>query len=208
MNERSMTKKQKAIYDYILKSTRDQGFPPSVREIGEAVGLRSPSTVHAHLKTLEEMGLIDRAGRKTRAIRISGMPVQAYSEQEGSVRQIPVIGRVAAGSPVLAFEEIEGEIPFDVGRSSGEFFALRVRGDSMIDAGILEGDCVVVRRQEEAVHGEVVVAAIDGEVTVKRFYHQRGQTWLMPENPAYTPIPAQDANIVGKVIGLYRKYGK
>ena len=107
---------------------------------------------------------------------------------------------------MVAYSEIEGEIPFDVGRSAGEFFALRVRGDSMIDAGILDGDLVVVRRQEDAVHGEIVVAAIDGEVTVKRFYRQRGEIWLMPENPAYHPISAVGASIVGRVVGLTRRY--
>ena len=201
MSQRRLTEKQREIYDYILKSTREQGYPPSVREIGEAVGLHSPSTVHAHLKALDALGLINREDRKTRAIRVAGVRAS-----EPSIRSIPVIGRVEAGQPVLAYEEIEGEIPFDVGHSAGEFFALRVRGDSMIDAGIVEGDYVVVRRQEEAAHGEIVVAAIDGEVTVKRFYRQRGEIWLMPENPAFSPISAKDAHIVGRVIGLYRKY--
>ncbi len=201
MSQRRLTEKQREIYDYILKSTREQGYPPSVREIGEAVGLHSPSTVHAHLKALDALGLINREDRKTRAIRVAGVRAP-----EPSIRSIPVIGRVEAGQPVLAYEEIEGEIPFDVGHSAGEFFALRVRGDSMIDAGIVEGDYVVVRRQEEAAHGEIVVAAIDGEVTVKRFYRQRGEIWLMPENPAFSPISAKDAHIVGRVIGLYRKY--
>ena len=201
MSQRKLTEKQREIYDYILKSTREQGYPPSVREIGEAVGLHSPSTVHAHLKALDALGLINREDRKTRAIRVAGVRAP-----EPSIRSIPIIGRVEAGQPVLAYEEIEGEIPFDVGHSAGEFFALRVRGDSMIDAGIVEGDYVVVRRQEEAAHGEIVVAAIDGEVTVKRFYRQRGEIWLMPENPAFSPISAKDAHIVGRVIGLYRKY--
>ena len=201
MSQRRLTEKQREIYDYILKSTREQGYPPSVREIGEAVGLHSPSTVHAHLKALDALGLINREDRKTRAIRVAGVRAP-----EPSIRSIPIIGRVEAGQPVLAYEEIEGEIPFDVGHSTGEFFALRVRGDSMIDAGIVEGDYVVVRRQEEAAHGEIVVAAIDGEVTVKRFYRQRGEIWLMPENPAFSPISAKDAHIVGRVIGLYRKY--
>ena len=201
MSQRKLTEKQREIYDYILKSTREQGYPPSVREIGEAVGLHSPSTVHAHLKALDALGLINREDRKTRAIRVAGVRAP-----ERSIRSIPIIGRVEAGQPVLAYEEIEGEIPFDVGHSAGEFFALRVRGDSMIDAGIVEGDYVVVRRQEEAAHGEIVVAAIDGEVTVKRFYRQRGEIWLMPENPAFSPISAKDAHIVGRVIGLYRKY--
>ncbi len=202
MSEPRLTKKQHEIYDYIMKSIREQGFPPSVREIGDAVGLRSPSTVHAHLKYLDALGLIDRESHKTRAIRIPG----ASRAEESTVRRIPIIGRVAAGQPVFAFSEIEGEIPFDVGHSNGEFFALRVRGDSMIDAGIVDGDYVVVRRQEEASHGEIVVAAIEEEVTVKRFYRQRGETWLMPENPAYRPISARDAHIVGKVMGLYRRY--
>ena len=203
MNRRKLSDKQREIYEFILSSTREKGFPPSVREIGEAVGLHSPSTVHAHLKTLDALGLIDREDHKTRAIRVAGA---APAEKDAGFRMIPVIGRVAAGQPVLAYEEIEGEIPFDVGHSAGEFFALRVRGDSMIDAGIVDGDFVVVRRQEEASHGEIVVAAIDNEVTVKRFYRQRGEIWLMPENPAFSPISAESAHIVGKVVGLYRKY--
>ena len=148
MSQRKLTEKQREIYDYILKSTREQGYPPTVREIGEAVGLHSPSTVHAHLKALDALGLINREDRKTRAIRVAGVRAP-----EPSIRSIPIIGRVEAGQPVLAYEEIEGEIPFDVGHSTGEFFALRVRGDAMIDAGIVEGDYVVVRRQEEAAHG-------------------------------------------------------
>ncbi|MGI6336290.1 MAG: transcriptional repressor LexA [Eubacteriales bacterium] len=202
MEQSALTKTQRAIYDYIVQITKEQGFPPSVREIGDAVGLKSPSTVHMHLKKLNALGIIDRQERKTRAIRLEGVREKSPT----GVRSIPVIGRAAAGSPVLAVTDIEGYIPYDVGHSQGDFFALRIRGDSMIDAGILDGDYVVIRRQEAAVHRDIVLAAIDGEVTVKRFYRQRGEVWLMPENPEYSPISAKDASVVGKVVGLYRKY--
>jgi len=199
-----ITKKQMEIYEYIQRVTLEQGYPPSVREIGAAVGLRSPSTVHAHLKALDEAGLIDREDRKTRAIRVAA-PARPEPVRDGW-QMIPIIGHTAAGSPILATENVDGYLPFDVGHSSGDFFALRVKGDSMIDAGINDGDTVVIRRQEDAQHGEIIVAAIDGEVTVKRLYRQRGEVWLMPDNPAYRPISAENAHVVGKVIGLYRKF--
>lgn len=199
-----ITKKQMEIYEYIQQTTREQGYPPSVREIGAAVGLRSPSTVHAHLKALEDAGLINREDHKTRAIRVAG-PTQPAPLRDGW-QMVPIIGHAAAGSPILAVEDIDGYLPFEVGHSGGDFFALRIKGDSMVDAGISDGDTVVIRRQEDAQHGEIIVAAIEGEVTVKRLYRQRGEVWLMPENPAYRPISAENAHVVGKVIGLYRKF--
>ena len=199
MASAKLSDKQLEIFEYIQSFTRERGFPPSVREIGEAVGLRSPSTVHAHLKTLDRAGYITRDGHKMRAIRMAG------SEQaEEKWRSIPVLGRVTAGAPILAVEDIEGYIPFDTGRSGGEFFALRVRGDSMINAGILDGDTIVVRRQNSAEHREIVVALLGEEATVKRLYQQDGAYWLMPENDAYAPISAVGAQILGKVVGLYR----
>lgn len=197
MASAKLSDKQLEIFEYIQSFTRERGFPPSVREIGEAVGLRSPSTVHAHLKTLDRAGYITRDGHKMRAIRMAG------SEQaEEKWRSIPVLGRVTAGAP--AVEDIEGYIPFDTGHSGGEFFALRVRGDSMINAGILDGDTIVVRRQNSAEHREIVVALLGEEATVKRLYQQDGAYWLMPENDAYAPISAVGAQILGKVVGLYR----
>lgn len=199
MASAKLSDKQLEIFEYIQSFTRERGFPPSVREIGEAVGLRSPSTVHAHLKTLDRAGYITRDGHKMRAIRMAG------SEQaEEKWRSIPVLGRVTAGAPILAVEDIEGYIPFDTGHSGGEFFALRVRGDSMMNAGILDGDTIVVRRQNSAEHREIVVALLGEEATVKRLYQQDGAYWLMPENDAYAPISAVGAQILGKVVGLYR----
>ena len=199
MASAKLSDKQLEIFEYIQSFTRERGFPPSVREIGEAVGLRSPSTVHAHLKTLDRAGYITRDGHKMRAIRMAG------SEQaEEKWRSIPVLGRVTAGAPILAVEDIEGYIQFDTGHSGGEFFALRVRGDSMMNAGILDGDTIVVRRQNSAEHREIVVALLGEEATVKRLYQQDGAYWLMPENDAYAPISAVGAQILGKVVGLYR----
>ena len=199
MASAKLSDKQREIFEYIQSFTRERGFPPSVCEIGEAVGLRSPSTVHAHLKTLDRAGYITRDSHKMRAIRTADdKPV---SEKWNS---IPVLGRVTAGAPILAVEDIEGYVPFDTGHSTGDFFALRVRGDSMINAGILDGDTIVVRRQRSAEHREIVVALLGEEATVKRLYQQDGEYWLMPENDAYEPINAVGAQILGKVVGLYR----
>lgn len=199
MASAKLSEKQAEILEYMQTFTRERGFPPSVREIGEAVGLRSPSTVHAHLKALDRAGYITRDGHKMRALRLAG--TAAAGEKW---RSIPILGRVTAGAPILAVEDIEGYIPYDPGHSGGEFFALRVRGDSMIGAGILDGDVIVVRRQRAAEHREIVVALLGEEATVKRLYQQNGEVWLMPENEAYSPISAVGAQILGKVVGLYR----
>lgn len=147
---KQLSDKQRRILEYISESTARRSYPPSVREIGEAVGLRSPSTVHAHIKALKEAGYLNKDEHKTRALSIPG----------DSFLRVPVLGRVTAGMPILAVEEVEGYIPFDPGRSVGEHFALNVRGDSMINAGILDGDVVIVRRQETADSGAIVVAMI------------------------------------------------
>jgi len=199
----NLTQKQKEILTYIQDAIRIDGFPPSVREIGKAVNLRSPSTVHAHLRILEEYGCIDRVDRKTRAIRL---PAEEASVPEKQWTSVPILGRVAAGRPLLAAEDIEGTIPFDTGNSGGTFFGLRVKGDSMIDAGIVEGDVIIVRSQETANWGEIVVAKIEDEVTVKRLDKIDGHIWLMPENAAYEPIDGSNAEIIGKVCGLYRNF--
>ena len=204
---RVLSPKQQQIYDYIVSFQADHGYPPSVREIGEAVGLKSPSTVHFHLKGLEEKGLIIKAEGKTRAITVSGSTGRAIAEEEHpSANRIPVVGNVAAGSPILAEECIEDYLTFDTGGRTGEYFALRVRGESMINAGILPGDLVVVHQGPAANHGDIVVAMIDGEATVKRLSLKNGQVWLMPENEAYSPIDGTYAQILGRVAAVVRRY--
>lgn len=203
----SLTRKQQQIYDYILSFTSEHGYPPSVREIGEAVGLKSPSTVHFHLKGLEEAGVIIKAKGKTRAISLAHVPAGPVAEEEDAqVDQIPIVGSVAAGSPILAQECIEDYLTFDTQGLSGEHFALRVRGESMLNAGILPGDLVVVHRQQEAHNGEIVVALFEDEATVKTYRNKDGHIWLMPENPEYEPIDGTYAEIIGRVTAVVRRY--
>lgn len=200
---------QQKIYDYIVYCIREQGYPPSVREIGEAVGLKSPSTVHFHLKHLEEAGVIEKGAGKGRAISLVH-PVESrissVSAPELPVDRVPIVGDVAAGSPILAEECIEDYLAFDTGGRSDEYFALRVRGESMLNAGILPGDLVVVRRQQTANNGEIVVALLGDEATVKRLSLTKGHVWLLPENEAYTPIDGTFAQILGKVAAVVRRY--
>ena len=193
-----LTSMQQRIYEYIASCIREQGYPPSVREIGEAVGLKSPSTVHFHLKHLEEAGVIEKGAGKGRAITLT---VPTVPEDK-----VPIVGNVAAGSPILAEECIEDYLTFDTGGHGDEYFALRVRGESMLNAGILPGDLVVVRRQQTCSNGEIVVAMIEDEATVKRFSRQNGHIWLLPENEAYSPIDGTYAQILGKVSAVVRRY--
>ena len=193
-----LSKMQQRIYDFLVSYIQSRGYPPSVREIGEAVGLKSPSTVHFHLKHLEEAGVIAKGAGKGRAITLTAPAVPED--------KVPIVGNVAAGSPILAEECIEDYLTFDTGGRAGEYFALRVRGESMLNAGILPGDLVVVRRQETANNGEIVVAMIDDEATVKRLSRKKGRTWLMPENDAYSPIDGTYAQILGKVAAVVRRY--
>ena len=203
----NLTRKQQQIYDFILEFTSAHGYPPSVREIGTAVGLKSPSTVHFHLKGLEEAGVIVKAEGKTRAISLPGAPLGPVAEEEDPhADQIPVVGNVAAGSPILAQECIEDYLTFDTQGLSGEHFALRVRGESMLNAGILPDDLVVVHRQQQARSGDIVVALIGDEATVKTLRLRDGQVWLMPENPAYEPIDGTFAQILGRVVAVVRRY--
>ena len=195
---RELSKMQQKIYEYIAACIREQGYPPSVREIGEAVGLKSPSTVHFHLKRLEEAGVIEKGAGKGRAITLRESPKPE--------NQVPVVGNVAAGSPILAQECIEDYLTFDTGRLGDTHFALRVRGESMLNAGILPGDLVVVRQQQTCNQGEIVVAMIDDEATVKRFSRKGGHVWLLPENDAYSPIDGTYAQILGKVVAVVRQY--
>ena len=189
---------QKRIYEYIATCIQQQGYPPSVREIGEAVGLKSPSTVHFHLKHLEEAGMIEKGAGKGRAITLTAPAVPED--------KVPIVGNVAAGSPILAQECIEDYLTFDTGGRSGEFFALRVRGESMLNAGILPGDLVVVQQQNTARNGEIVVAMIEDEATVKTYSRQNGHVWLLPENDAYDPIDGTYAEILGRVAAVVRRY--
>ena len=207
-----MTKMQQKIYDYIAQTLAQQGYPPSVREIGDAVGLKSPSTVHFHLKHMEEMGVINKSGRKGRAITLAqpaadtAIAPEAPQEVEPPAGRVPIVGTVAAGTPILAQECIEDYLTFDTGGRDGEYFALRVRGESMLNAGILPGDLVVVHQQQEAHNGEIIVALIEDEATVKRLRRKDGQVWLMPENDAYSPIDGRNASILGKVRAVSRTY--
>ena len=205
----NLTVKQQRIYDFIQDFTARHGYPPSVREIGAAVGLKSPSTVHFHLKGLEDAGMIIKAEGKTRAITLAApAPAQGAVGEEASPRadRVPVLGNVAAGAPILAEECIEDYLTFDTQGSEGEHFALRVRGESMLNAGILPGDLVVVHRQQEAHSGEIVVALFEDEATVKTLRRRDGKTWLMPANDAYQPIDGTRAQIVGKVVAVVRRY--
>lgn len=195
-----LSKMQQRIYDYIAQTIQEQGYPPSVREIGDAVGLKSPSTVHFHLKHLEELGVIGKSAGKGRAITLTEQP------QEPMEDRIPIVGHVAAGTPILAQECIEDYLTFDTGGRAEEYFALRVRGESMINAGILPDDLVVVRQQRTANNGEIVVALLEDEATVKRFSRRGSEVWLLPENEAYSPIDGRQAQIMGKVTAVIRQY--
>jgi len=191
-----LTEIQERIYRYICDCVDLRGYPPSVREIGQTVGLKSPSTVHLHLNTLERLGYILRDTGKTRAIVVT-----ADRGRDG----VPILGSVAAGEPILAVEDAMGYIPYNAG-DDGAYFALRIRGDSMIRAGILDGDMVIVRSQKTAEPGEIVIAMLDGEATCKRLRPEKGKLWLLPENEAYAPIDGTNAEILGKVTTVIRSY--
>ena len=201
-----MTKMQQKIYDTIAEALQRQGYPPSVREIGEAVGLKSPSTVHFHLKHMEEMGVLTKGAGKGRALTLAQPPQAVQEEAEPAADRIPVVGTVAAGSPILAEECIEDYLTFDTGGREGEYFALRVRGESMLNAGILPDDLVVVHRQPTAHNGEIVVALLGDEATVKRLSRRNGEVWLLPENEHYQPIDGRQATLLGKVTAVVRQY--
>jgi len=197
-----LTKRQREIFDFIRRYLRKYGYPPTVREIGQALGLHSPSTVHAHLAKLEQIGLLRRDPSKPRAIEV--MVGKARKALRGP--GVPMVGNVAAGEPILAEENIEDyyEVPSVIGGEGGDYI-LQVRGDSMKDVGILEGDFVVVRPADEAKNGEIVVALLGEEATVKRFYRERDQIRLQPENKAHKPIRTRDAELLGRVVGVFRK---
>ena len=185
------------IYEYLQRVIPEQGYAPSVREICEAVGLKSPSTVHFHLKRLQERGLIEKGDFKGRAIVLT---------RDGERNRIPIIGDVAAGAPIFADEHVDDYLTFDCDGQEDDYFALRVRGESMLNAGILPGDLVVVRRQQTAQNGEIVVALLGEEATVKRLRRANGEVWLLPENEAYQPIDGKNASVLGKVTAVVRQY--
>ena len=197
-----LTQKQQQIYDYILEYTESHGYPPSVREIAEAVDLKSPSTVHFHLKGLRSAGLISQAEGKTRAISVN-----AAAAEKSRKDQIPLLGSVAAGSPILAEECIEDYITFDTEGLVGEHFALKVRGESMLNAGILPGDLVIVHQGQRVRNGDIVVALFEDEATVKTYHVEKnGHVWLLPENEDYEPIDGEGCAIVGRVVAVIRRY--
>ena len=194
---------QSRILAYIESEIKTRGYAPSVREIGEAVGLKSTSTVHGHLTRLEKKGLLHRDAMKPRAMGLPFPSSPAYDTS--AMRQIPVIGRVAAGIPILAEENVEEMLPLPVDVvGDGDLFALRVRGESMIQAGIMNDDYIIVRRQPDANNGEIVVAMIEDGATVKTFYKEEGVIRLQPENDFMDPIIVKDCTILGKVIGVFR----
>jgi repressor LexA len=198
-----LTKRQQQILQVVQDHVARHGYPPTVREIGDAVGLTSSSTVHAHLQALENRGVLRRDPTKPRALDLVGRS----SPAGGGVRVLPVLGRIAAGSPILAEENVEEEISVPELLTAGEeCFLLRVRGDSMIRAGILDGDYVVVRRQEDCTDGEIVAALVDGqEATVKRLHRVDGRVRLSPENDALSPFYPDEVSVMGKVVGVFRR---
>jgi repressor LexA len=202
MVELNLTKRQQEIFDFVKQHVGEHGYPPTVRDIGKAIGLTSSSTVHAHLANLEKLGLLRRDPTKPRAIEV----LVDRAKQAVMPGGLPVVGQVAAGAPVLAEENIEEYIPVPgiAGGDDGEF-VLRVKGDSMKDAGILEGDHVIVRRQDTAADGEIVVALVEDEATVKRFFRETDHVRLQPENEAHEPIRVTDVQLVGRVVGVCRR---
>jgi repressor LexA len=206
-----LTKRQQEIFDFIKRYSADFGYPPTVRDIGKAVGLASSSTVHAHLANLEKLGLLRRDPSKPQAIEILDRAREGVEQAVENVRSLvkpdglPLVGQVAAGSPVLAEENIEEyvSVPPLAGGETGEY-VLRIRGESMKNAGILEGDYVVVRPQESASDGEIVVALVGEEATVKRFFREADHVRLQPENETMEPIRSKDVRVLGRVVGLFR----
>jgi repressor LexA len=204
--KRDLTDRQREILDFIKAEMRRKGYPPTVRDIGQAVGLSSSSTVHSHLNALEAKGLIKRDPSKPRALEVIGHDRETVVTTMRGVRELPVLGAVAAGVPMLAEENIEGTIPLptEVVREDSTF-VLRVKGDSMIDAGIFDGDFVVVRQQPTADNGDIVVALLEDEATVKRFFREAERIRLQPENESMEPIYVRDVTILGKVVAVFRR---
>ena len=199
-----LTERQNKILDYIRYVTKVRSYPPSVREIGEAVGLSSSSTVHNHLNQLERRGLIKRDPSKSRTVQL--VADAEVAEQRRNAVSVPIVGSVAAGSPILAEQNVEDHILLSSELAKDGYFLLRVRGDSMVNAGILNDDLVLVRPQHEATNGSIVVALVDGDATVKRFERSDGHVKLIAENPAYEPIVTTNVSLVGQVRGVIRLF--
>ena len=199
-----LTERQTRILDYIRYVTKVRNYPPSVREIGEAVGLSSSSTVHNHLNQLERRGLIKRDPSKSRTVQL--VADAEIAEQRRNAVSVPIVGNVAAGSPILAEQNIEDHILLSSDLAKDGYFLLRVRGDSMVNAGILNDDLVLVRPQHEAPNGSIVVALVEGDATVKRFERADGHVKLVAENPAYEPIVTNNVSLVGQVRGVIRLF--
>jgi len=208
MDYLGLTKRQSAILDYIKSEILKRGYPPSVREIGEAVGLSSPSTVHAHLNALETKGYIRRDPQKPRALEVHDNSSQPTFVQQHKKVDVPLLGKISAGLPAFAEENIEEyfPLPLDYVNSNKPLFMLRVHGESMIEAGISHGDLLIVESAKTARSGEMVVALIDDEATVKTFYHEGNRIRLQPENSSMTPIFVDHCEIIGKPIGLFRRF--
>ncbi len=199
-----LTTRQRQILEFIKRQTREKGYPPSVREIGENVGLSSSSTVHGHLARLEEKGYLRRDPSKPRAIEV--LDDDGRAVQRHRLVSVPLVGRVTAGEPILAVQNIEDYVPLPRDLAGGEgTFLLSVRGDSMVGAGIYDGDLVIVRPQSTADNGDIVVALLGDEATVKRYFREKNGVRLQPENPVLKPIVARDVTVLGKVIGLFRR---
>jgi len=205
-----LTERQQQVLDYIKRTVEERGYPPAVREIGDAVGLSSPSSVHAQLNSLVEVGMIKKDPSKPRAIMIMDQtPAPAASVEDRRTREVPVLGRIAAGAPILATEQVDEymALPTEL-IGDGPVFLLEVKGDSMVDAGIHEGDLVAIHKQPDARDGEIVAALIDGEeATVKRLQRRDGKVFLHSENPAYEPMVFTDGvELIGKVVSVLRRY--
>ncbi|GAA0963791.1 transcriptional repressor LexA [Actinocorallia libanotica] len=214
LDETGLTQRQRMVLEVIRDSVQRRGYPPSMREIGEAVGLTSTSSVSHQLRTLQRKGFLRRDPNRPRAVEVrvpggrsahSADPAASYGESP-SPAYVPLVGRIAAGGPILAEESIEDVFTLPkqlVGE--GDHYLLQVQGDSMIDAAITDGDWVVVRQQPDADNGDIVAAMIEGEATVKTFKRQDGHVWLLPQNPAYDPIPGDSSSVLGKVVAVLRK---
>lgn len=203
--QKELTLRQRQILDFIRSEIHRRGFPPSVREIGEAVGLASSSTVHSHLAALEAKGFLRRDPSKPRALEVLDYRDTDRAIDYESVRAVPLVGQVAAGAPLLAAENIEATICLPTEMADESTFILRVRGDSMIEAGMLDGDYVVVRQQATASDGDIVVALIDEDATVKRYFREADRVRLQPENSAMEPVYVRDLTILGRVVALFRR---
>lgn len=209
-----LTKKQQIIYDFICTFTLENGYSPSIREIGEGVGLKSPATVYAHIENLKALGVLEKTAMKNRALSITGMKGNSTSSKKNTdevenseTAFVPVLGKVAAGQPIFATENIERTFPLPIDMiGNSDTFMLKVQGESMINAGILDGDYIIVKRQPSAENGDMVVALIDDEATVKTFYKEDGYFRLQPENDTMQPIIVNQMTILGKVTGLIRQY--